>query len=204
MVPNPLWIQCCHCELWMHTSQASQGLNAKGRPSMILQHDSLRQSLAFNNLLIVPWYSWHFTTIGLLTLGFPIVNYIVEYTNSSHHWFTMFTLFPLRDHAIQSFEDENVWPVHESGEISTKTKNGFWEDGKNMFGHKSNIKQVPWKSIERCWKFLVDSQFFLKIPSSPSPFLLASIMWSFAVGNTAVATSVLHHSWTPTDLQPPK
>lgn len=86
----------------------------------------------------------------------------------------------------------NVWPVHESGEISTKTKNGFWEDGKNMFGHKSNIKQVPWKSIERCWKFLVDSQIFLKIPSSPSPFLLASIMWSFAVGNTAIATSVLH------------
>lgn len=58
----------------------------------------------------------------------------------------------------------NVWPVHESGEISTKTKNGFWEDGKNMFGHKSNIKQVPWKSIERCWKFLVDSQNFLKNP----------------------------------------
>lgn len=54
---------------------------------------TLRQSLAFNMFLIVLWYSWHFTTIGLLTLGFPIVNYIVEYTNSSHHWFTMFTLF---------------------------------------------------------------------------------------------------------------
>lgn len=125
MVPNPLWIQCCHCELWMYTSQALQGLNAKSRPSMILQHDSLRQSLAFNNLLIVPWYSWHFTTIGLLTLGFPIVNCIVEYTNSSHHWFTIFTLFPLRDHAIQSFEDETFGLSMSRGKSQPKQKTAF-------------------------------------------------------------------------------